>query len=195
MCAGKVGEIFDVCGLAAPIVAGFKIDLRELVNSSYDWQTPALTPTDHNEWLKNFDLMTELSTCTWPRSIIPTDYASNEVEFIGCGDASQNIVCAVCYIRTLKTDGTYSCQIVLSKTKLVPKGMTLPRAELFAAILNVHIVEIVKRSLERFPIKKCLYILDSEIALHWLASETKRLKPWVRNNVIEASRFTDTEQH
>ena len=108
----------DVCGLAAPIVAGFKIDLRELVNSSYDWQTPALTPTDHNEWLKNFDLMTELSTCTWPRSIIPTDCASNEVEFIGCGDASQNIVCAVCYIRTLKTDGTYSCQIVLSKTKL-----------------------------------------------------------------------------
>ena len=194
MCAGKVGEIFDVCGFAAPIVAGFKIDLRELVDSSYDWQIPVLKPTHHYEWLKNFDLMTELSSCTWPRALIPIDCESNEVEFIGCGDASQNVVCAVCYIRVLRADGTYSCQIILSKTKMVPKGMTLPRAELLAAILNVHIVEIVKRALARFAVKRCVYVLDSEIALHWLASETKRLKPWVRNNVIEASRFSETEQ-
>lgn len=39
-----------------------------------------------------------------------------------------------------------------------------------------------------------MYILDSEIALHWIASRTKQLKPWVRNRVIEISRFTDFSQ-
>ena len=149
------------------------------MEDSYDWKSQ-LTTADREKWLKNFSIMETLSTCTWPRGLIPADHDGNEVEFIGCGDASEKIACAVCYIRTLKKDGTYSCRVVIAKTKIVPKGMTLPRAELLAAILNVHIVEIVKRSLKRFPVTKCIYVLDSEIALHWLASETKRLKPWVR---------------
>ena len=96
--------------------------------------------------------------------------------------------------QMFKEDGTYSCQMILSKTKIVPEDMTLPRGELLAATLNTHITEIVKRSLKRFNISKCVYVLDSEIALHWLASKTKQLKPYVRNRVIEILRFNTTDQ-
>ena len=69
----------------------------------------------------------------------------------------------------------------------------MPRAELLAAKLNTHISEVVKRSLKDY-VKSKIHVLDSEIALHWLASETKRLKPGVRNAVIEVLRFTTIEE-
>ena len=78
------------------------------------------------------------------------------------------------------------------ETKIVPEGMTLPRAELMAAILNVHITEVVRRALHDRIVDKLL-VMDSEIALHWMNSETKQLKPWVRNRVIEGNRFSAAE--
>ena len=86
----------------------------------------------------------------------------------------------------------YSCQLILGKSKIVPEGMSLPRAELYAAVLNVHVTEIVKRSLKERCVSSVL-VMDSEIALHWLDSDTKQLKPWTRNKVIEANRFSKKE--
>ena len=133
-----------------------------------------------------------MAELTWPRNRIPKNYIS--IELVGCGDASQKIACAVCYARVLREDNTYSCHLLLAKTKIVPEGMSLPRAELMACTLNVHITEIVKKSLKRLPIKNCTYVLDSEIALHWIASETKRLIPGARNQVIEIKRFSTIDE-
>ena len=36
ICAGKVAEVFDLAGLAAPVTGGFKIDLHNL-HLSYKW--------------------------------------------------------------------------------------------------------------------------------------------------------------
>ena len=193
ICAGKVGEMFDLTGLASPVIAGFKIDLHNLFAASYEWKTPLSAP-DREIWVNNFKLMETLGDCSWPRAVIPYDSANGGIELIGCGDASEKIACAVCYIRCLKKDGTYSCQMILSKTKIVLEDMTLPRAELLGATLNTHITQIVKRSLKRFEITKCVHVLDSEIALHWLNSKTKQLKPYVRNRVIEILRFSTPDQ-
>ncbi len=121
------------------------------------------------------------------------DAVNFKMEIIGTGDASKKMACAAIYVRFLRKDGTHSCQLALSKTKIVPDDMTLPRAELFAATLNTHTTEMVKRSLNRFS-NTSVYVLDSEIALHWRASETKRLKPWTRNRVIEISRLSTVDQ-
>ena len=37
ICCGKTAEIYDIIGLIAPILAGFKIDLHDLVISSCMW--------------------------------------------------------------------------------------------------------------------------------------------------------------
>ena len=193
ICAGKVGELFDLIGLAAPVIAGFKIDLHELFYASYEWDTP-LSSADHEMWVSNFGIMESLSDCSWPRAVIPHNLATGEIELIGCGDASEKIACAACYVRCLKDDGTYSCRLVLAKTKIVPEDDTLPRGELLGVTMNTHVTEIVKRALKRFNIARCIYVLDSEIVLHWLASKTKQLKPYVRNRVIEVLRFTSIDQ-
>ena len=191
ICMGKVAEIYDIIGFISPITAGFKLDIRSLVSSSYSWDDP-LTALDRELWIQNFQLMESLSDGVWPRRAIPEDCV--EIELIGCGDASESIACAVCYARVLKKDGTYACQLLMSKTKIVPQGMTPPKAELMACALNVHVTEIVKRALRRLNIKNVVYVLDSEISLHWIASECKRLKPGTRNLVIEIRRFSSVDQ-
>ena len=71
--------------------------------------------------------------------------------------------------------------------------MSQPRAELFAAVLNAHTGEVVKRSLGKYH-QNSKKLTDSQIALHWISNSDKPLKQWVRNRVIEIRRFTIPEQ-
>ena len=134
--------------------------------------------------------MEMLGSLKYSRVVIPENAADLNVELISAGDASSKMTCAACYVRYRLKDGSHSCQLVLGKTKIVPEGMTLPRAELCAAVLNVHIAEVVKRALKERVVDQIL-VGDSEIALHWMNSEVKQLKPWTRNKVIEVNRFSE----
>ena len=71
--------------------------------------------------------------------------------------------------------------------------MSQPRAELYAALLNAHTGEIVRRSLSKWH-RSSSKLTDSQITLHWINNDNKRLKQWVRNRVIEIQRFTTTTQ-
>ena len=192
ICAGKVAEMFDLSGLASPLTGGFKLDLHDL-HLSYGWDDP-LSDLDRTCWIENFKSMSELSDVMWSRAVIPENACSTNIELIGTGDASEGLACAACYIRFECSDGSLSCQLILAKTKIVNEDRTLPQAELLAAALNTHVTEVVKKSLKNLNIAKTVYVLDSEIALHWIGSKTKPLKPWVRNRVIEISRFTEISQ-
>ena len=115
------------------------------------------------------------------------------MELLGAGDASAQMTCAACYVRFELIDGQYSCQLIMAKTKIVPKGMTLPRAELLAAVLNVYLCQVVKRAMKDRVVRQVL-VTDSEIALYWMNNDTKQLKPWTRNRVIEANRFSEPSE-
>ena len=189
---GKVAEVFDLCGLVSPIMSGLKIDLHELVVSSYDWDDQ-ISYAERERWIRNFEMIETLGDVLWSRAVIPSNAESMNMELIGAGDASQKIACSGCYVRFKRKDGSYSCQLMLSKSKIVAEDTSLPRAELLASTLNTHTTEIVKRSLKE-KIVSCIYVLDSEIALHWITTQTKQLKPWIRNRVIEISRFTNVDK-
>ena len=189
ICTGKSGEVFDVSGLVAPLVATFKLDIRDLIIAGLGWDDEI--PDNFREaWVKDFQMMESIGDLVYKRAVVPPNAVSTSIELIGTGDASERMVCAGCYIRFQLSDSSHSCQLILGKTKIVPEGMTLPRAEMMAAILNVHVMEIVKRALQR-NCSDYILVSDSEIALFWLTSQTKRQKPWVRNRAIEANRFSN----
>ena len=188
ICSSKYGEVFDVSGLVAPIMGGFKIDIRQLITDGLGWDNK-ISNLNREEWVVNFQLMGDMGKLVYNRAVIPENATSLDFELIAAGDASTQLVCAGCYIRHSLKDGGHSCQLLLGKTKIVPENMTLPRAELFAATLNVHVLEILKRSLRNNCIDY-LCVTDSEIALYWITSQTKRQKPYVRNRAIEVNRFT-----
>ena len=72
-------------------------------------------------------------------------------------------------------------------------GLSQPRAELFAATMNAHTGEIVRRALQENH-KGKLKFADRQVVLHWLNNHEKTVKQWVRNRAIEILKFTDSSE-
>ena len=187
-CVGRAGEIFDPMGLAAPIVAGIKLDISSLHKQCSGWEDPI--PSELKEiWVANFQLIDDLAEVVFNRAVVPVDAQSLEMETIDMGDGGENLVCAAVYARFLRRDGSYSCQLIFARTKVI-HDHTTPRAELAAAVLNAITGHIVRTSLgERH--KRSWHVTDSQVTLYILNTFKAALKVWCRNRVVEVSRLTE----
>ncbi|XP_066928171.1 uncharacterized protein [Clytia hemisphaerica] len=187
-CASKVGEIYDLLGKMTPISAGFKLDLHDLVIHKLDWDDAIpkeLRPT----WINNFQMMQEMKTVYFKRCVVPEDAESLSIETIDTGDASSSIACSAIYSRIKRRSGDYCCQLLFARSKILPDHTSQPRAEMIAALLNIHTSEVVKRSLGDLH-KSSMKLCDSQVVLHWIGNDKKPLKQWVRDRVIEIRRFS-----
>ncbi|MEM7375622.1 MAG: hypothetical protein AAF587_43925 [Bacteroidota bacterium] len=191
-CVSKVGEVFDLLGRVTPITACFKIDLHELVLRNLDWDD--VIPDHLREiWINNFEMMQEINQLKYRRTIVPSDAVNLELETLDFADASHLLVCVAIYARFKCRSGGYSSQLILSRSRIVPDGMSQPRAELYAALLNAHTGEVVRKSYQQWH-QSAIKFSDSQIVLHWLSNDKKTLKQWVRSRVIESLRFTESDQ-
>ena len=129
----------------------------------------------------------------YQRTIVPEDAISLDVETIDTGDASQSLACVAVYARMKRRNGKYSCQFVLSRSNVIPKNMSQPRAKLYAALLNAHAGEVVRRSFYKWRTSSITF-RGSQIVLHWINNDEKPFKMWVCNRVIEIARFTSPNQ-
>jgi len=148
-CASKVAEIFDITGKIAPLVASMKLDLRELSDRKLNWDDTIpdeLRPI----WISHFEMMQEIGQLRFKRVVVPEDAVSLDVETIDFGDASQSLICVCIYARFQRKNGEYSCQLVFSRTRTVPKELSLPRAELYASLMNAHTGEVIRRSFKSY---------------------------------------------
>ena len=135
-CVSKVSEIFDPLGWVDPIIGGMKIDMHELVSRKLNWDDQI--PDDLKTiWVQNFETILELRHVTFNRAIVHHNAKSLEMH-IG------QLICVAIYARFLLSDEGHSCQLVFARTKLVPKGTSVPRAELLAATLNATTGHVVK---------------------------------------------------
>lgn len=191
-CVAKVAEIFDITGKLTPITASMKLDLHELITRKLDWDD--CIPDDLRPiWTSNFELMQEINNLRYKRTIVPDDAIDLRINTIDTGDASRHLACVAIYARFKRRNGDHSCQLVLSRSRVIPKDMSQPRAELYAALLNSHTGEIVRRSFYNWH-KSAIKVTDSQIVLHWISNEDKPLKQWTRNRIIEIRRFTSPDQ-
>jgi len=188
---GKVAGVFDPLGLASPITSKFKLDLHELCQRKLDWddQVPGeLLST----WVDNLEKIQDLRKISFNRTIIPADALNTQVQLIISVDASQDICVAAAHSRILLKDGSYECQLVMAKTKIV-SSITIPKAELKGALTGAVISHIVKQNLgEQFS--KCTYVTDSSIVLYWIHQDERPLQVGVRNAVIQIRRFSEPNQ-
>ena len=190
-CVSKVSEVYDLTGKITPIVSAMKLDLHELVKRKLDWDD--CVPNDLKQiWFQNFDTLQELNSIRWKRAVVPIDAVDLKIETLDFGDASKNMSCSAIYARFKRKDGSFSCQLVLGRSKIVPEGTSQPRAELIAALLNTHSGKIVQRAFGDHH-DKHLKFSDSQIVLFWIKNSDKPLNQWVRNRVIDIRRFTDAQ--
>ena len=191
-CAGRVAEMFDLVGKCTPLVAGFKLDLRELSKRKLDWDDPV--PDDLLEqWRKNFKTISDVGELRYKRLIIPDDAVDLNMDTIEISDASLNMACAAVYGRFRRKSGGYSCQLIFARSKIIPDGVNIPRAELIAAVLNATTGHIVSSALDGFIVDR-VHLVDNQIVLFWITNRRSVLKLWLRNRVQEITRLTDREK-
>ena len=113
-----------------------------------------------------------------------------DIETIETADASPCMICGAIYAQFKRKSGGFSCKLVFVWSKIVPKDMSMLRAELLPASLNAvsgHVVELSFGDMY----KKCWKLTDSQVVLHWIGYTRSTVKMWVRNRVIEINRLAD----
>ena len=121
------------------------------------------------------------------RAIIPEDAVSLGIE---TADASQALACAAIYARVKEEKRRVFLSASFSRSKILPKRMTMARSELFAATLNAYTGHVVKLSFGKYH-KSCVKLTDSQIVLYWLNNTKSAMRQWVRNRVIEINRLPE----
>ena len=140
-------------------------------------------------WVLHFEMMQEIGNLRFQRAVVPEDAVNLDINTIDAADANDKMVCVAIYARFLRRNGTYFCELVFSRSKVVPDGLSQPRAELLAATLNAHICETVKIAFQDNH-KGSVKLSDSQVTLHWINNQKKPLKQWVRSRVVEINRLT-----
>jgi hypothetical protein len=184
---GKVAGVFDPLGLVTPITSRLKLNLHSLISLKLGWDDKI--PDDHLEaWVRNIEDIQDIRDVRFRRTIIPEDAASCDVDLVVSCDASQFIAIATVHAKVKLASGGYSCQLITAKSKII-KELTIPKAELRAAVLGAHLAHAVKHSLGD-QCKQATYLTDSSVALHWINTDERPLEVVVRNCVIDIRRFT-----
>ena len=169
-----MAEILDLTEEITPITAAMKMDLHTLVK--------------REGWVLHFEMMQEIGNLRFQRAVVPEDAVNLDINTIDAEDASNKMACVAINARFLRRNGTY-CHLVLSRSKVVPDGLSQPRAELLAATLNTHTGETVKRAFQDNH-KGTVKLSDSQVTLHWINNQKKPLKQRVRNRVVEINSLT-----
>ena len=187
-CASIVAQLFDPTGLVAPLIGGLKVDVSYLHRSGLTWGDE-IPENLRSLWSSNAEMIQEIGSLQYKRAIVPPDAKNLDLVTIDTGDASNILICVAIYARFEKKDGSFSCQLVLARTKVLPEGTTTPRGEMMAAVMNAATGYTVKKAFgDRH--KKCFKLTDSTVALTWICSEVTVLKTWVRARSIECKRLS-----
>ena len=190
-CVSKAAEIFDITGKLTPFTAAMKLDLHNLVERQLGWDD-AIPDNLRAVWKTHFEMMEEIKSVTFKRCIIPEDAVDIKISTLDFGDASKHIAASAIYGRVLRKNGTYSCQLIFARSKVIQNPTSQPRGELTAAVLNTHTGEVVKQALQSKH-DGWTKLTDSQIVLHWIHNDEIKLKPFVHNRVVEVKRFTNPD--
>ena len=93
-------------------------------------------------------MIQEIGSLRFQRVVLPEDAVNLDINTIDAANASSKMICIAIYVRLLRRNVTCSCQLVFSRSKVVPDGLCQPRTELLPATLNAHTGEIVKRDFQ-----------------------------------------------
>ena len=126
------------------------------------------------------------------RAVVPEDAVSLDITTIDTADATEHMICSAIYARFKLKSGKYSCQLIFARSKII-HDLSIPRAELAAALLNATTGFVVERSLKDLFAGR-VKITDSQVALHWISCVRGVLKLWVRNRVVEILRLSSREE-
>lgn len=187
-----IATLFDPLGFLSPYVIRAKIILQEMWESGVDWDDLVEESLSRKaqEW---FEELSELPRLCVPRCL-RTGLPVKKITLHTFTDASQQAYGAATYSRHLYEDGSVTCRLVASKSKVAPlQAVSIPRLELMAAVVGLRLAEAIGNILN-LPKHEWLFWSDSVDVLYWIRGCSRKFKPFVANRVGEIQSLTDPEQ-
>ncbi len=183
-----VASHFDPLGFLAPSTLLGKTLIQKLWKEKVQWddQIPEKFQSEWNNVVETFQTIPKFSQSRFLGKNLQTT-KNNIVVFV---DASSTAYAASVYIRiedNQNGDPDVTTQLLFAKSRLAPKGVTLPRLELLAIVIGVRAAHFVKNQLQ-VPTQSTILFSDSECALQWLTSR-KPLSVFVENRIKEIKSY------
>lgn len=182
----KLSEFYDPVGIWEPYKLQLKLQVALL--NGLEWDT-ALSEDLQVYWKERFKEFVDIPNLTVNRCVIPENAIdANSLRLLCLSDAAVSAGGAAIYAGYKLQDGTYSCQLLTSKSKLM--DMSIPRNELSAVLIMSELAFLVKKALGA-TVKEVLYFTDSIVALSWCHNINKKLKMFTHNRVATIRRFIE----
>jgi len=185
-----INGVFDPLQWTAPFMITAKLIFSEICLSGTHWDE-ALSKDITSRWNEWIATLQHCHQVTVPRSVCSRQ--GSTFEFHGFADASQVAVCAAIYAVECNQGKILDRNLLVAKSRVAPKDLTIPRLELVAAHTLAKLMANVTASLTKVPITNLHYWSDSTTALHWLRHKGT-WSVFVRNRVNKIQELTKNSQ-
>ena len=176
-----VPSIYDPLGLVSPFVQVGKEIVSRACNEVKGWDSPVPQKfiEEAREWAAEFE---NLGDITFQRYVGVDN--CKKTELIGCCDASSRALGACVYVLNTRQDGSKTCNLLFSKTRLVPKiKHSIPRLEIISAVLLTNMMKHVQVAYPEVPDSDIFWFSDSADVIFWLYSGHLSWRPFVANQI------------
>lgn len=183
MIVSKIAEIWDPVGIWEPYKLQLKLDNSYL--NGLDWDVPVSCELQ-THWKDRFREFVDIPKMEAIRCVIPQEAIDpNSMRLLCLSDAAESAGGCAIYASFQKVDGSFSCQLLTSRSKLM--NQKIPRNELEAIKLMAETANTVKKALGD-QVKDVLYFTDSTIAMCWCHNTSKKLRMYTLYRVADIRR-------
>lgn len=183
-----INSIYDVLGWGSPVTITAKLLFSEvcLLKLHWDTEVPAKIQREWKSWR---DSLQQAPTLILPCCVFQHNRTHFEIH--GFSDASKVAVCAALYIVSYQDSTPVDQNLLAAKSRVAPKGLSIPRLELVAAHTLAKLENNVRRALASSPITAYHSWVDSITVLCWLANRGE-WTTFVRNRVKIIGELTES---
>ena len=178
-------SLFDPLGFLSPFTLLGKQILQSICKTNANWDDP-VNETDTKQGLSWKSDMKMLEKISIPRCITPPDFdLLVKTELHHFSDASSTGYGQCSYLRVVDCNGRVHVSLLGSKSRVIPlrKAITIPRAELQAAVLSTKMAEALKNDYNFANITDEIFWTDSRVTLGYITNKSKRFHVYVANRV------------
>ena len=139
-----INSVFDVLGISSPLmITGKLLHSQACLNKlRWDEEVPKDISKMWNKWIEDLE---KIKTVTIPRSVVGGN--NTKLAIHGFLDASKVAVCTAVYLVGTCDSLEASSNLLVAKSRIAPKELSIPLKELVAAHLLTKPMKYVKETL------------------------------------------------
>ena len=186
-----IARVYDPLGLICPLMIPLKCTLREVCELGVSWDEK-LPERYVKRILKWFREIEALESIEFPRCLANHNVKDLKAsQLVAFSDASDVAFGATIFLRT-ETSDEIDSNLLVAKSRVAPKGQTLPRKELLGALQMSKLFEVARNVVSSvLKVNEEFYFSDSKTALCWIKNREGRFKQFVEKRATTIRETTD----